>query len=85
MTKPGETIDFHGVTIIGLLDIASSMAVHASRMYSKNITAFVKSMSKGGVLTIDLEDEVVAGSLVTHDGKVVHAPTRLAFEKGETS
>ncbi|MDQ2986464.1 MAG: Re/Si-specific NAD(P)(+) transhydrogenase subunit alpha [Armatimonadota bacterium] len=85
VTKPGETIDFHGVTIIGLLDIASSMAVHASRMYSKNITAFVKSMSKGGVLTIDLEDEVVAGSLVTHDGKVVHAPTRLAFEKGETS
>jgi len=85
VTKPGETIDFHGVTIIGSLDLASSMAVHSSRMYSKNITAFVKSMSKDGVLTFDLDDEVVAGSLVTHQGKIVHAPTRLAFEKGEGS
>lgn len=85
LTKPGETIDFHGVTIIGSLDLASSMAVHASRMYSKNITAFVKSMTKDGAFMIDLEDEVVAGSLVTHQGRIVHAPTRLAFEKGETS
>jgi NAD(P) transhydrogenase subunit alpha len=85
LTKPGEIIDFHGVTIIGSLDLASSMAVHSSRMYSKNITAFVKSMTKDGALHIDLEDEVVAGSLVTHAGKIIHAPTRLAFEKGETS
>jgi NAD(P) transhydrogenase subunit alpha len=85
LTKPGEVYDFHGVTIIGSLDLASSMATHASRMYSKNVTAFIKSMTKDGALVIDLEDEVVAGALVTHAGKIVHAPTRLAFEKGETS
>ncbi|MEO7453620.1 MAG: Re/Si-specific NAD(P)(+) transhydrogenase subunit alpha [Fimbriimonadales bacterium] len=85
LTKPGEVIDFHGVTIIGSLDLASSMSVHSSRMYSKNITAFVKSMTKDGVLNIDLEDEVVAGSLVTHGGRIVHAPTRIALEQGETS
>ena len=85
LTKPGEIIDFHGVTIIGSLDLASSMAVHSSRMYSKNLTAFVKSMTKDGSLNIDLEDEVIAGSLVTHGGKIVHAPTRLAVEKGETT
>jgi NAD(P) transhydrogenase subunit alpha len=85
LTKPGEIIDFHGVTIIGSLDLASSMATHSSRMYSKNITAFVKSMTKGGALNIDLEDEVIAGSLVTHGGRIVNAQTRLALEKGETS
>ena len=84
LTKPGEIIDFHGVTIIGSLDLASSMAVHSSRMYSKNLTAFVKSMTKDGALHIDLEDEVVAGSLVTHGGRIVHAPTRFAFDQGET-
>jgi NAD(P) transhydrogenase subunit alpha len=85
LTKPGEIIDFHGVTIIGSLDLASSMATHSSRMYSKNITAFVKSMTKDGALNIDLEDEVIAGSLVTHGGRIVNAQTRLALEKGETS
>lgn len=85
VTKPGETLDYHGVTVIGSLDLASSMAVHASRMYSKNITAFVKSMSKDGVISVDLDDEVIAGSLVTHGGKIVHAPTRLALEKGVSS
>jgi NAD(P) transhydrogenase subunit alpha len=85
LTKPGESIDYHGVTIIGSLDLPSTMAVHSSRMYSKNLTAFIRSMSKDGVLNIDLEDEVIRGSLVTHEGKVVHAPTKLAIEKGEAS
>ena len=83
VTKPGEVFDFHGVTVIGSFDLASSMAVHASRMYSKNVTAFVKSMSKDGALVIDLEDEVISGSLVCHQGKIIHPPTRLAFEKGD--
>jgi NAD(P) transhydrogenase subunit alpha len=85
VTSPGETIDFHGVTIIGSLDLPSTMAVHASRMYSKNLTAFIKSMSKDSQLNIDLEDEVIAGSLVTHAGRISHAPTRLALEKGGAS
>jgi NAD(P) transhydrogenase subunit alpha len=83
ITKPGETIDYHGVKIIGDLDLASSMSVHASQMYSKNITAFVALMLKEGELRYDFDDEILRGSVVTHGGRVMHDPTRLAIEKGQ--
>ena len=82
LTVPGETVEKYGVTIIGPLDLPSTMAVHASSMYSKNITAFVSQMIKDGQLYIDLEDEVIRGPLVTHEGKIMHEPTRFAIEKG---
>jgi NAD(P) transhydrogenase subunit alpha len=80
-TVPGETVTVDGVTIIGPLDLPSSMSVHASRMYSKNITEFLLHLVKDGDLSLDMEDEVVRTPLVTHQGKVMHEPTRLKLER----
>lgn len=82
LTVPGQRVEKYGVTIIGDLDMPSTMSVHASQMYSKNITAFVSLLMKDGKLSIDLDDEVVRGPLVTCEGKIMHEPTRLAIEKG---
>lgn len=80
-TKPGETVVVHGVTIIGRTDLVTSMATDASKMYSKNVTAFLAVITKNGALNLDMEDEIVRGTLVTHEGKIVHEVSRLAVER----
>lgn len=76
LTRPGETIVEHGVTIIGPLNLASEIPRHASQMYSNNCTTFLKSLIKKGAFVLDLSDEVIAGTLVTHQGRVVHPLVR---------
>lgn len=81
-TVPGETVSFEGVTIIGRTDMLASMASDASRMYSKNIATLMSMMINDGVLKIDMEDEIVKGSLVTHEGSVVHEVVRASLTQG---
>lgn len=72
LTKPGETVEVNGVTILGPENIPSTLARDASLMYSNNLTTFLKEIVIDGKLTIDLENEVVAGTLVSQNGEVVH-------------
>ncbi|MEZ6056310.1 MAG: Re/Si-specific NAD(P)(+) transhydrogenase subunit alpha [Planctomycetaceae bacterium] len=72
LTKPGETVEVQGVTILGPVNVASEIPRHASQMYSNNVTTFLKSIVKEGKLTIDHSDEVVAGTLLTESGELVH-------------
>jgi NAD(P) transhydrogenase subunit alpha len=72
LTKPGETIVEHGVTIIGSTDLTSRMCAHASQMYSRNMEKLLFYVTKDGVLKLDFKDEIVAGSVVTHEGQIVH-------------
>lgn len=72
LTKPGETVVEHGVTILGPLNIPSTVPYHASQMYAKVITTFLAHLVKEGKLELDLEDEITSGTLVTKDGQVVH-------------
>ncbi|MCC6395165.1 MAG: NAD(P) transhydrogenase subunit alpha [Bryobacterales bacterium] len=72
LTKPGETIVDHGVTIIGPVNIPSSVPYHASQMYARNLVAFLKNMVKDQQLHIDSNDEIVRDTLVTQGGRVVH-------------
>jgi NAD(P) transhydrogenase subunit alpha len=81
-TVPGQSVRIGGVTVFGPVDLLSQMAMDASRMYSKNMTEFVTYLAPEGTLKLDLQDEIVAGTLVTHEGKVVHEPTRLLIEQG---
>lgn len=60
LTQPGETIDSHGVTIAGPLNLASQGAVHASEMYARNVLNFVSLFVKEGALTFDWSDELLA-------------------------
>lgn len=72
LTSPGETIETDGITIIGPLNVPAEIPRHASQMYSNNVTTFLKSLLKDGKVNIDLDDEVIAGTLVTHKGELLH-------------
>jgi NAD(P) transhydrogenase subunit alpha len=79
----GEVVEKHGVKIVGYTDYPSRSSVHASQLYSKNITTFLLNMVKEGQFAIDLEDEIVKGSLLTHDGQVVHEMIKPLMGQGE--
>jgi len=70
-----------GVQIAGPTDILSTMASDASRMYSRNLAEFLSLLAPKGTLNLDMEDQILRDTLVTHEGKVVHEPTRLALER----
>jgi NAD(P) transhydrogenase subunit alpha len=72
LTKAGETIQRHGVTIIGPVNLASSLPIDASRMYSKNITTLFKLLFPKFDSTPDFTDEVIAKSCITRAGEIVN-------------
>ncbi|MER3412805.1 MAG: NAD(P)(+) transhydrogenase (Re/Si-specific) subunit alpha [Armatimonadota bacterium] len=80
-TLPGETVVVEGVTIVGNTDLISTMAMDASRMYSKNLIEFLRLLIQDGALAFDVEDEIIAGTMLTHDRRIVHEPTRLVMEE----
>jgi len=65
----------HGVLILGPSNLAASMPHDASSLYARNVLALLQLLVKDGRLALDVQDEVVAGTLLTHDGQVIHAPT----------
>jgi NAD(P) transhydrogenase subunit alpha len=74
LTKPGETVMHQGITILGPLNLPSTIPYHASQMYAANIVAFLKLMvGKGGEFKMNREDEIIRETLVTHGNEVVHA------------
>jgi len=75
LTKPGETVVESGVTVIGELNLPSSMPLHASQMYSRNVWTFLNHLLGGGAeLTLDFDDEITRETCVTHDGRVLKEP-----------
>ena len=72
LSKADETVERHGVTIIAPTNLAATVPVHASQLYSRNLTAFLTPLIKDGQLQIDMNDDVVGPSCVTHDGQVVN-------------
>jgi NAD(P) transhydrogenase subunit alpha len=79
LTKPGQRVIEHGVTIIGYINVASTVPYHASQMYAKNLTAFLLHLGKEGKLQLNLEDEITRETLLTRDGEVVNARVREFF------
>ncbi len=71
-SQPDQTIELDGVTIMAPLNLAASVPVHASQMYSRNVTAFLSLLIKDGELNIDMSDDVIGPSCVTHEGQVVN-------------
>jgi NAD(P) transhydrogenase subunit alpha len=84
LTRAGEDVEHNGVSIVGPLNVPSMLAVHASEMYAKNLLNFLSPMIRDGKLEPDWEDQVLAESVLTHQGEIRHAPTRAQVE-GETS
>src|SRR5258705_9319474 len=79
LTKAGETIIRHGVTIIGAINVASGVPYHASQMYARNITSFLTYLIKEQKLQLNVDDEIVRETLVTRGGEVVNARVREFF------
>ena len=80
LTRTGETVKAHGVTIIGAINLASSVPYHASQMYARNLTTYLTYMVKDGKLQWNLEDEIARETLITHGGEVVNARVREFFK-----
>jgi H+-translocating NAD(P) transhydrogenase subunit alpha len=76
VTRPGETIVQHGVTIIGCYNLASTVPYHASQMYARNVSSFLLHIVKDGKLKLDLADDIVRDTLLTIGGEVVNSRLR---------
>jgi NAD(P) transhydrogenase subunit alpha len=76
LTRPGEVVVAHGVTIIGRYNLASTVPYHASQMYARNVSAFLLHMVKDGKLRLDQSDEIIRDTLLTMAGEVVNPRLR---------
>ncbi len=72
VSEKGKTVKKYGVTIIGEPNLPSLVPTHASEMYSKNILNFILHFTKEGKFNLNLEDEIIKGSLITHNGEVIN-------------
>jgi H+-translocating NAD(P) transhydrogenase subunit alpha len=82
LTDPSRTVEHHGVRIIPGQDLPSAMPAESSALYARNVAAFLELLVRDGELTIDLDDEVVAGSRLTYAGAVVHERTAELIDGG---
>src|SRR5262245_18895363 len=81
LSKPGETVHAHGVTIAAPLNLPATMPFHASLLFSRNLTAFITAFTNDKAFQLDLTDDIQQGALITHEGEVTHARTREALDK----
>ena len=81
LTQQDEVIYHKQIIIDGTSNLPGSMPVHATELYSKNVSAFLTYMMKEGKLDLDLEDEIISGALFSHKGKITHVPTKELLDK----
>jgi len=76
LTRAGETVVEHGVTIIGETNLASTVPYHASQMYARNLSAFLLNLVKDGKFQFNEADEIHRETLLTRDGEIVNSRVR---------
>jgi NAD(P) transhydrogenase subunit alpha len=80
LTRPGETVEHHGVTILGPTDLPGRVAYDASQMYARNVASFISRISgENGERVFDFDNQIVSEACITHDGKVTHPVVRRAM------
>jgi NAD(P) transhydrogenase subunit alpha len=79
LTRVGETVQANGVSIIGAINLASSVPYHASQMYARNVATFLAYIVKEGKLQLNTQDEIIRETMVTRGGEVVNARVREFF------
>jgi NAD(P) transhydrogenase subunit alpha len=80
LTERGSVVDRQGVSIDGRVDLPSQMPHHASLLYANNVTNLLLHLAPEGELKLDLEDEITAGCLITHEGRIVSEAVRDVVE-----
>ncbi len=82
LSENGKTVIKHGVKILGEPNLPASMPSDASTLYARNVHNLMQLFTKGGELKLDLEDDIIKGTLLTHGGQVMHGPTSELVAKG---
>jgi NAD(P) transhydrogenase subunit alpha len=82
VTEPGQTVHVNGVIVHGPVNLPSTIPIHASQMYARNICNFLMQIIREGALHLDLTDELQRRTLITHRGEVVHEAARAALAEG---
>jgi NAD(P) transhydrogenase subunit alpha len=72
LTQPGKDADVGGVTIIGTRNVPSTMPLHASQLFARNVMNLLLHLVKDGAITLDFQDEITKGGCVTHGGEIVN-------------
>jgi NAD(P) transhydrogenase subunit alpha len=80
LTRPGEKIVERGVSIIGSINMSSSLPNHASQMYAKNLTTFLLHLVKDGGIAVDVSDQITRETLLTRDGEIVNERVRQFYK-----
>jgi NAD(P) transhydrogenase subunit alpha len=76
VTQPGQVVEVDGVWVDGTTNVPSTMALHASQLYARNVTHLLQHLISNGKVKLDFEDEITKGCCVTHDGQVVNERVR---------
>jgi NAD(P) transhydrogenase subunit alpha len=85
LTQAGKTIRENGVMIIGPKNLPARVPFHSSQMYAKNLQSFLSLlMDKNGAVVREFSDEILAASLLVHDGEIHHGPTRELVNGGKS-
>jgi len=83
LTEKGKDVVHHGVTIIGRTNLPATTPQHASQMYARNLLSFLGLLiGKDGQLTLNFDDEIIAGTCITHEGGIPHARVKQVVEGG---
>lgn len=82
LSESGKEVRKHGVLIVGHPNLPATLPADASLLYSRNVLALLQNVIKEGALNFDLTDEVTSGTLLTHEGKIVHTPTAQRLGAG---
>lgn len=82
LTQAGSEVVQNGITLIGAMNLPSTVPIHASQLYAKNVFAFLSLLYVNKELKIDLNDEIIKGSLVTYRGEIIHSGVRDALSRG---
>ena len=80
LSQADVTVERDGVTILAPTNLPATVPVHASQLYSRNVTSFLSLLIKDGQLQLDMNDDVVGPSCVTHNGEVVNQRVAAALQ-----
>ncbi|MBM3933201.1 MAG: Re/Si-specific NAD(P)(+) transhydrogenase subunit alpha [SAR202 cluster bacterium] len=85
LTKAGETVVVDNVSVVGPLNLASSLSTHASQMYARNISNLLALFVKKGLMELNLADDIIKGCCITHAGAIAHEPTAALLKPSAKS
>src|SRR5579884_508815 len=85
LTEPGRVVEAGGVWIDGTTNVPSTVPVHASQLYARNVVNLLLHLAADGEVRVNLEDEITRGCLVTHAGRIVNERARQMMEGARAS